>query len=131
MLEIIPSLDPAILKPYCEKCGKTYGPEFFAYLASRGGTLLAAGLFEMLGDRVQAVMYEGDKNDPWLFDGVLRAGLHYAITKRSILIGCLPKEFRAEYAELFKPLNYPAGNTFDIPSFFKLYKNCGRGPEND
>jgi len=125
MIEIAPSLDQNILKSYCEKCGKDYGPGFFAYLATDGGTLLAAGLFEMLGDRVQAVMYEGDTADPWLFDGVLRAGLNYA-AGREVYTGCLPEAFREEHRELFKRLNYPDENEFDIASFFVNHRNCGR-----
>ena len=125
MLEITPSLDPGLLKKYCKQCGKVFGPQFYLYLAKERETLLGAGLFEMMSDRVQVVLYEGDTADAWVFDAVLRAGLNYA-AGQGVSVGCLPEAFRQAHADFFNQLNYPDWAEFDITNFFQKYKNCGR-----
>jgi len=125
MLEITPSFDQQLLVKYCKQCGKLPGPAFYLYLAKDGKTQLAAGLFEIFSDSVEAAFYQGDGADPHLFDAVLRAGLNYA-AGQGIQTGRLTEGFRQEYAPLFATLNYPDWPEFDITNFFQKYKNCGR-----
>ena len=124
MLEITPSFDAGLLAKYCKQCEKLPGPAFYLYLAKDREAQLAAGLFEIFSDRVEAVFYEGDGDDPHLFDAVLRAGLNYA-AGQGIQTGRLTEGFRQRYAALFAPLNYPDWPEFDITNFFAKYKNCG------
>ena len=123
MLEVKPSTDPKLLAEYCKLCGKIPGPQFFLYLATQRGELLAAGLFEIGSSSVDVVFYRGDAEDPWLLDAVLRAGLNYAAS-HGITIGRLPEEFRQAHGALFAKLNYPLEAEFDITNFFRKYKNC-------
>lgn len=124
MLEITPCLDDKLLIAYCRKCDRLPGPAFYLYLAENRGEIQAAGLFEVESDRVNAVYYESiEREDAYLFDAVLRAGLNYA-AGQGIPKGCLPEAFRDRHRELFAQLNYPPQSVFDITNFFSKYKNC-------
>jgi hypothetical protein len=123
MLSIKLSTDIGILREICAKCYRIAGPEHYLYLACEGEERLAAGLFEVGPDRVSVIFYEGPKDDAWLFDAVLRAGLNYG-AGQGIYIGHLPEEFRRSHSIHFKKLNYPAGYTLDISNFFRKYKRC-------
>lgn len=124
MLTITPCLDKQTVAAYCKKCRKLYSAAFYLYLAKDRDELLAAGLFEVGGEQVQVVLYEADdQNDPFLFDGILRAGLNYA-AEQGITKGVIPEAFRLAHGELFARLNYPIQSAFDISNFFHKYKNC-------
>jgi hypothetical protein len=100
------------------------GEAFYLYIAENSGKTIASCLFEVGGDSVAFLLYEcEDKDDYWLFDGMLRAGFNYAF-EHGISTGCIPEEQRMRYAGLFARLNYPAAPEFDITNFFKKYKNC-------
>ena len=124
MLEIKPSTDLKLIAEYCGQCGKIPGPQFYLYLAREGERLLAAGLFEIDSNSVDAVFYQGDGQDSWLLDAVLRAGLNYAAS-HGIPTGRLPEEFRQAHSALLAELKYPPQAEFDITNFFSKYKNCG------
>jgi len=124
MLEVQPSTDPKLLAQYCRQSGKMPGPQYYLYLAKEGERLLAAGLFEIDSDSVDAVFYQGDEQDAWLLDAVLRAGLNYA-AGHGITTGRLPEELRQTHSALFAKLNYPSEAEFNITNFFGKYKNCG------
>jgi hypothetical protein len=124
MLTITPALDKSTVSAYCKKCGKVYSAALYAYLAQNGGEVLAAALFEMSGDHVTAVYYEGtDPADYTLFDGILRAGLNYA-AEQGVETGTIPEAFRYDHRGSFEKLNYPAQVSFNIVNFFGKYKNC-------
>jgi hypothetical protein len=123
MLEIKPSTQMDQIKSYCLKCDRAPSEAFYLYTALDRGDILAAGLFEMLSDKVQVVYYEGDDNDPFLFDGVLRAGLNYA-ADQGVENGYIPEAFRQTHKDKFARLNYPPSPQLNIVNFFKKYKNC-------
>lgn len=123
MLEITPSLDEALVREYCKKCGRLPGPQHYLYVASDRGEAVSAALFEVQSDRVIALWYEGPEDDAWLFDAVLRAGLNYA-SEQGIVSGYLPEAFRQAHGGLFSQINYPAQALFDITNFFQKYKSC-------
>ena len=124
MLEIKPSTDRLMIARYCKKCGIVPGEAFYLYTAADSGELLAAALFEVLSDRVSILHYETQEGqDPFLMDGILRAGLQYA-SRFGIENGCIPENLRYEHRALFAKLNYPAPPVFNITNFFAKYKNC-------
>lgn len=124
MLTITPCLDKAAIAAYCKKCRKPWSAAFYLYRAENRGQVLAAGLFEVGGDQVQVMLYEAeDPADPFLFDGILRAGLNYA-ADQGIPNGFIPEDFRYAHRGLFAQLNYPIQPVFDITNFFQKYKNC-------
>lgn len=124
MLEIKPCTERKKIAEYCKKCGELPDEAFYLYLAVSREEQLAACLFKVSGDCVTARFYEcADEGDYWLFDGMLRAGFHYAY-EQGIPTGCIPESFRAERQRLFSKLNYPITPEFDITNFFKKYKNC-------
>lgn len=124
MLEIKPCLDKQTMIGYCKKCKRAYSEAFYLYLATNRNHVLAAGLFEVGSEEVQAVYYEStEPQDAFLFDGILRAGLNYA-AGQGIENGRLPEDFRQSFHDLFAELNYPAAPVFNITNFFQKYKNC-------
>lgn len=126
MLTITPCLDKQAIAAYCKKCKKPYSAAFYLYRAENRGQVLAAGLFEVGGEEVCAVLYEAeDPSDHFLFDGILRAGLNYA-SEQGIPNGHIPEDFRYLHRELFAKLNYPIQPVFDITNFFQKYKNCAQ-----
>lgn len=127
MLQITLCLDKPALAPYCKKCGKLVSEAFFLYRAVDRDQVLAAGLFEVFSESVQIVHYEesGD-GDPFLLDGILRAGLNYA-SSFGIDRGCIPEVLRYTHRRLFNKLNYPPQPEFGISNFFQKYKNCRPG----
>lgn len=124
MLTITPCLEKQTVAAYCKKCGKLYDAAYYLYLAENRGEVQAAGLFEVGGDRVSTIYYEGlEPDDHFLFDGILRAGLNYA-AEQGIENGHIPEEFRQAHKALFGKLNYPIQPDFNIVNFFQKYKNC-------
>jgi hypothetical protein len=124
MLEIKPSTDKKLIAAQCRKLGLLFGEAFYLYVAVNSGDIIASCLFEVGGNSVSFLLYEcEDKDDYWLFDGMLRAGFNYAF-ENGIGTGRIPEEQRLWYAGLFAKLNYPAATEFDITNFFKKYKNC-------
>lgn len=128
MLEIGLCLDKKAINAACKQAGRVYSEAFYLYRATDRGEVLASVLFEVLSDCVKTVCYLGG-DDPFLFDGLLRAGFHYA-EGQGIETGWIPDEFRDAYAILFAPLNYPASQRFNIVNFFSKYKNCSLTPRN-
>ncbi|MFV0400712.1 MAG: hypothetical protein ACK5LX_08875 [Oscillospiraceae bacterium] len=123
MLTIGLKTEKELLLPYCKKAKLPYNGGIFLYLAENRGEKLAAGLFEIAGNSVSIRYYESQDPDPFLLDGILRAGFNYA-GDQSIEKGVLPEEFRQIHKELFASLNYPPEPTFNIDNFFAKYKNC-------
>jgi hypothetical protein len=124
MLEIKPSTDIKRVAGFCRKLGRVPSEAYYLYTAENAGKSLASCLFEVGGEAVTFLLYEcEDKNDYWLFDGILRAGFNYAF-EHGINTGRIPEEQRHKYEGLFAKLNYPAAPEFDITNFFKKYKNC-------
>lgn len=124
MLEIKPNLNKTDVAAQCRACGKVVSEAFYLYTAKDGGRELASGLFEMEGDRVVVLRYEGvDPDDYFLFDGILRAGLNYA-AEQGVALGYVPETFRQENAGYFSKLRYPAEPEWNIVNFFAKYKNC-------
>ena len=124
MLTITPCIEKQTLLTYCKKCRKPVSAGHYAYLAQNRDEVLAACLFEIQSDYVEALFYEAsDSLDAFLFDGVLRAGLNYA-SKQGISQGIIPETFRFSQRHLLEKLNYPLDTTFNIVNFFRKYKNC-------
>ena len=123
MLEVKPSTDAKLIARYCKQLDKIPGPQFYLYFAKEGEETVAAGLFEIDSSSVTVASYQGDAQDAWLLDAILRAGLNYSAV-HGITTGRLPEEFRQTYSALFEKLNYPLEAEFDITNFFSKYKNC-------
>lgn len=123
MLEIKPCLDKPAVAAYCRDQGKVYSEAFYIYEAVSRGDTLAAALFEITSNEVSVFHYRGDEGDFALFDGVLRAGFHYA-EENGIPQGFIPGEFRELHKSLFDRLSYPIQEKFSIANFFLKYKNC-------
>lgn len=124
MLEVRASTNLGLIGAYCKKADVLPGEQFYLYLAKDGENQIAAGLFEVLSERVRVVFFEAEERDPWLLDAILRAGLNYAAS-HGVNTGEIPEDFRQTHRELFAKLNYPAPVEFDITNFFSKYKNCG------
>lgn len=124
MLELKPCGDKKQFLEACRRCGKIPCEAFYLYVAEDRGELLAQALFEVTSEHVRAVDYvAGNPGDFWLFDGLLRAGFHYA-GEQGIEKGIIPEAFRLKHEAIFAKLNYPAVPEFNIVNFFKKYKNC-------
>lgn len=124
MLSITVCLDKPTIISFCRRSKKPFSEAFYLYRAQNGEQVLAAALFEVNGDHVSVISYETEAPDDLsLFDGMLRAGLHYA-SEQGIETGCIPESFRFVHRDLFAKLNYPISPTFNITNFFNKYKNC-------
>lgn len=124
MLEIKLCLDRTKLSEWCKDAGHAYSEAFYAYVAENRGQELAVGLFNVSSDYVEVVWYRSQDNaDVYLFDGVLRAGFHYA-DDQGIEQGSIPEDFRRGHRQAFDKLNYPVSELFNIVNFFAKYKNC-------
>ena len=124
MIEIKPNLTKEDIVAYCRKCGKTFSEALYLYAAEDRGEILAAGLFEMQSDRVEAVMYDSAlPEDYFLFDGVLRAALNYA-SGQGVEIGVIPEPFRQDNSSHFSKFSYPPEAEWNIVNFFNKYKGC-------
>jgi len=125
VLEINVTLDLAIIAATCKQFGQSYSDDFYVYRAENRGQIIATALFKIGKTDVSIVAYSGPADDPFIMDGILRAGLHYA-ELYGIETGILSEEFRHCHRALFVALNYPSANTFNIVNFFSKYKNCSR-----
>ena len=125
MLEINLILERPAVAAACRLFGQAYDDAFYVYRAENRGLVLATALFEIGKTDVCVTGYEGPGDDPFLFDGILRAGLHYA-EMQGIETGVLPEKFRQLHRALFIELNYPSEVSFNIVNFFGKYKNCSR-----
>ncbi|WRS26823.1 hypothetical protein U6B65_10850 [Oscillospiraceae bacterium MB08-C2-2] len=124
MLEIKPCLEVQPVAAFCRASGRVYSGAFFIYQAMNRGEELGAALFEMQGDRIEAVAYRTTQpEDHWLLDGVLRAGLNYA-AEHGIINGVLGVGFLESAYSLLEKLNLPRSSVFNIHNFFSKYKNC-------
>jgi hypothetical protein len=129
LLEIKACTDRTQINALCKACGLLPSEAFYIYRAENGGEEIGAALFEVLSDSVHIVFYAAaDPEDPWLFDGILRAGLNYA-AQFGLEKGCIPEYLRYQHRALFSRLNYPSAQVFNITNFFQKYKNCVRPGE--
>lgn len=123
MLEIKPVKEQKRIFAVCRSLGLVYSHAYYLYEAVSGGKLLASALFYVDGDTVESVHYEGDPEDAYLLDGVLRAGFHYA-SSQNLSTGRISSDFKSSHYGLLKNLNFPAEEYFNIENFFSKYKNC-------
>ena len=124
MLEIKPTTDKQVIAALCRKCRLAPDESLYAYIAASGNETLASALFQMEADAAQVLYYESaEPGDRFLFDGLLRAGFHFA-EEQGVTTGRIPEPFRQLHLRLFERLNYPITTEFGIENFFSKYKNC-------